>query len=208
MHSERVCRAPRRQSHRRVTALAAVAMAGVFVLSACGSGEKPSSGGEDSQYIEGTGQITRVAKAERQSVPEISGETVDGGELALADYRGKVVVLNVWGSWCPPCRSEAPGFAKVSKETEKDDVQFIGINTRDLDAANAKSFDRNYGITYPSLFDPSGKLILRFPKGSLNPQAIPSTLILDREGNIAVRALKPLSEDALREMLEPVVAEK
>lgn len=183
-------------------------MAGVFVTTACGSDDKPSSGGEDSQYIEGTGQITKVVKAERQPVPDISGETVDGGELALSDYRGKVVVLNVWGSWCPPCRSEAPGFAKVSKETEGEDVQFVGINTRDLDVANAKSFDRNYGITYPSLFDPSGKLILRFPKGSLNPQAIPSTLILDREGKIAVRALKPLSEEALREMLAPVVAEK
>lgn len=203
-----LCRVPRRQSRRRATALASAVTAGVLALSACGSADKPSSGGEDSQYIEGTGQITTVAKAERQSVPDISGETVEGGELSLADYRGKVVVLNVWGSWCPPCRSEAPGFAKVSKESEKDGVQFVGINTRDLDAANAKSFDRNYGITYPSLFDPSGKLILRFPKGSLNPQAIPSTLILDREGKIAVRALKPLSEEALREMLEPVVAEK
>lgn len=200
-------RASTRPAGRRATAFAAVALAGVFVLTACGSSDKPTSGGEDSQYLAGTGEITRVPKTDRQAAPDISGETVDGDQLELSDHRGEVVVLNVWGSWCPPCRSEAPGFAKVSKEMEKDGVQFIGINTKDLDVANAKAFDRTYGIEYPSFYDPSGKQVLRFPKGSLNPQTIPSTLVLDRDGKIAVRALKELSEEALREVIEPVVDE-
>ena len=135
-------------------------------------------------------------------------QRVDGKPLELSDYKGKIVVLNVWGSWCAPCRAEAPNLAKVAKETEDKDVQFVGINTRDLDRANAKAFERNYGVEYPSFFDPSGKLILRFPKGSLSPQAIPSTLILDREGRIAVRALKELSEKELRSALDPLTAEK
>ena len=182
-------------------------MAGAFLLSACSSSDKPSSDGEDSQYLAGTGRVTTVAKGERQDAPDLSGETVDGEQLKLSDHKGKVIVLNVWGSWCPPCRSEAPGFAKVSKEMADKGVQFVGINTKDLDVANAKAFDRTYGITYPSFFDPSGKLVLRFPKGSLNPQTIPSTLILDTDGKIAVRALKDLSEQELREILKPVVAE-
>ncbi|MBB1257407.1 TlpA family protein disulfide reductase [Streptomyces alkaliterrae] len=199
-------RAPRGTSRRRVTALTAAVLAGVLGLTACGSEDKPAS--SDGGYIEGTGQITTVAADDRQPAPDLSGKTVEGGELKLSDYRGKVVVLNVWGSWCPPCRSEAPAFAKVSKELEKDGVQFVGLNIRDLDVANAKAFDRNFEIAYPSLYDPSGKTLLRFPKGSLNPQAIPSTLVLDREGKIATRALKPLSEPELREIIEPVLAEK
>ncbi|GAB3973967.1 TlpA family protein disulfide reductase [Streptomyces sparsus] len=204
-------RAPRRRPVRRAAALTAALTAAGLVLAGCGSGDggdtRGSSGG-DTNIVQGTGQITQVAAADRQPAPDIAGETVDGGELRLSDYRGKVVVLNVWGSWCAPCRAEAPNLAKVAEDTADQDVQFVGINTRDLDKANAQAFDRTYGIEYPSLFDPSGKLILKFPKGSLNPQSIPSTLILDREGRIAARALKALGEKELRDALDPVLAEQ
>jgi peroxiredoxin len=72
----------------------------------------------------------------------------------------------------------------------------------------ARSFEKDKGVTYPSLFDPTGKLMLRFKKGTLNPQTIPSTLVIDRDGKIAARTLQALSEDKLREMLDPVLAEK
>ncbi|WBB63924.1 TlpA disulfide reductase family protein [Streptomyces sp. WMMC500] len=195
-----------RRLHRRTLAAAAAAAAGALVLTACGD-DATSSGG-NTQFVSGTGQLTTVKASERLAAPDISGETTDGGELALSDYRGKIVVLNVWGSWCAPCRAEAPNLRKVSEDTADRGVRFVGINTRDLDVANAEAFDRSFGIEYPSLYDPSGKLILKFPKNSLSPQAIPSTLILDRQGKIAVRALKPLSEKELREALEPVIEEK
>lgn len=195
-----------RASRRRTTLLLSVA-ASVLALSGCGKGDVGSSSG-DTKFVQGTGQITKAAEGDRQAAPDISGKGVDGGKLKLSDYKGKVVVLNVWGSWCAPCRAEAPNLAKVSKETDDKDVQFLGINTRDLDKANAKAFERNYGVEYPSFYDPSGKLILKFPGNSLSPQAIPSTLILDRDGKIAVRALKELSEKDLRSALDPVVAEK
>ncbi|HEX5569167.1 MAG TPA: TlpA disulfide reductase family protein [Streptomyces sp.] len=191
----------------RLSAIFAGAVAGVLVLSGCG-GETTGASSGDTRFVQGTGQVTEVAKKDRQSVPEISGETLEGERLSLSDYEGKVVVLNVWGSWCAPCRAEAPHFAKVAKESKDDGVQFVGINTRDLDKANAQAFERGYGIEYPSLYDPSGRLILKFPKYSLSPKAIPSTLIIDREGRIAVRALKPLGEEELRSALAPVVAEK
>lgn len=198
---------PTRMLPRRPALLIAMVAAGASVLAGCGQGETGSSSG-DKKFVQGTGEITKVPSGKRQAAPDLSGKGVDGERLKLSDHRGKVVVLNVWGSWCEPCRAEAPNLAKVERATKDKDVQFIGINTRDLDRANAKSFERSYDVGYPSFFDPSGKLILRFPKGSLSPQAIPSTLILDRKGKIAVRALTDLSEKQLRSALDPLTAEK
>lgn len=196
-----------RASRRRTTWLLAGAAAGVLALSGCGSGTQGASSG-DTKFVPGTGEITQVKKPDRKPAPEISTSAVNGGKLKLSDFRGKVVVLNVWGSWCAPCRAEAPNLAKVARDTKDKDVQFLGINTRDLDKANARSYERSYGIDYPSFYDPSGKQILRFPSNSLSPQAIPSTVILDRHGKIAVRALKGLSEQELRNALDPVLSEQ
>ncbi|MGP3985756.1 TlpA family protein disulfide reductase [Streptomyces sp. 3N207] len=196
-----------RASRRRTTLLAAGVAAGALLLSACGTAQTGSSSG-DTKFVKGTGEITKVTKGNRTSVPALSGPSVDGKKLKLSDYKGKVVVLNVWGSWCSPCRAEAPNLAKVARDTKGKDVQFLGINTRDLDKANAKAFERNYEIDYPSFYDPSGKLILKFPKNTLSPQAIPSTLILDKDGKVAVRALKELSEKELRSALDPLTDPK
>ncbi|MFI8854922.1 TlpA family protein disulfide reductase [Streptomyces sp. NPDC053499] len=196
-----------RASRRRTPLLAAGFAAAALLLSACGGQQTGSSSG-DTKFVQGTGDITKVAKGKRSSVPDLSGPSVDGKKLELSDYQGKIVVLNVWGSWCSPCRAEAPNLAKVARDTEDKGVQFLGINTRDLDKANAKAFERNYEVGYPSFYDPSGKLILKFPKNTLSPQAIPSTLILDREGKVAVRALKPLSEKELRSALAPLIDAK
>lgn len=203
------CRADQRpiRTRRRAALLTAGAAVAALVLTACGSGgTKGGAGG--SGFVAGKDGISTVAKSDRVAIPDLSGKTVDGKQLDVADYKGKVVVLNVWGSWCPPCRAEAPNFVKVAKETAGQGVQFVGINTRDANVSLARSFEKDKGVTYPSLFDPTGKLMLRFKKGTLNPQTIPSTLVIDRDGKIAARTLQALSEDKLREMLDPVLAEK
>lgn len=201
-----------RSTSRRALLLTAVTLAGALTLTACGDtdgGGKPkgSSGGN---YVTGTNGISRVDRGERTEGPKLDGETVDGKTLDTTTLKGKVVVLNVWGSWCPPCRQEAPYFAKVSKELAEagQPVAFVGINTRDNSKQNAVSFETDYGITYPSFYDPDGKLMLRFPKGTLNPQAIPSTIILDKEGRVAARALVAINEETLRSMIDPILAEK
>jgi thiol-disulfide isomerase/thioredoxin len=196
-----------RASRQHAALLIAGAAAGALVLSGCGKEETGSSSG-NTKFVQGTGEVTTVRASDRKAAPGISGKGVDGGELKLSDYRGKVVVLNVWGSWCSPCRAEAPNLAKVARDTKAKGVQFLGINTRDLAKSNAVRFDKRFGITYPSLYDPYGKLILRFPKGSLNPQSLPATLVIDRQGRIAVRALKALSEDELHQIVDPLAAEK
>ncbi|WP_055522549.1 TlpA family protein disulfide reductase [Streptomyces graminilatus] len=186
-----------------IAGTAALALA----LTACGSGGT-SGGSGGVGFVMGKDGIATVKAGERVDAPDLSGPTVDGKQLDVADYKGKIVVINLWGSWCPPCRAEAVNFVKVAKDTAGKGVQFVGINTRDTDTEPAKAFEKEYGVPYPSLYDPTGKLMLRFKKGTLNPQAIPSTVVIDRSGKIAARTLQALSEDRLREMLAPVLAEK
>ncbi|MDN0193529.1 TlpA disulfide reductase family protein [Streptomyces sp. S.PNR 29] len=204
-------RAPQRSTtrtrSRRAALLTAGAAAAALTLSACGSGGT-SGGGGDTNFIMGQDGIATVKKGERAEAPDLSGKTIAGKQLDVASYKGKVVVLNVWGSWCAPCRAEAPNFEKVYQDLKGKGVQFVGINTRDTSVNNALAFEKQQGVTYPSLYDPTGKLMLRFKKGTLNPQAIPSTLVLDRDGKIAARSLAALSEDKLRSMITPVLAEK
>ena len=114
-----------------------------------------------------------------------------------------MVVLNVWASWCAPCRAEAPTLAALSAELEGTGVQFVGLDTRDSDVP-ARAFVERFGIGYPNVIDPDGRLQLLFGD-SLPPQAIPSTLVIDPEGRVAARALGKVSESSLRGMIEPLL---
>ncbi|MFI1619654.1 TlpA family protein disulfide reductase [Streptomyces lydicus] len=199
-------RAPRRRTRRRITLLAAGAAAASLTLSACGDGA--SGGSAQTRFVQGKNGVDTVKQGDRQPAPDLSGETTTGKKLDVADYKGKVVILNIWGSWCGPCIAEADNFAKVAHDTAGKGVQFIGINTRDSEKSQATSFEEEHKVPYPSLFDPTGRLMLRFPKGSLNPQSIPSTIAIDRHGKIAARSIGPLTEDDLRKMVAPLIAEK
>jgi thiol-disulfide isomerase/thioredoxin len=200
-------RALGRPALSRALAAAGAAALGL-VLAACSSSSSSGTSTQGSNFVAGNGQITTVKPADRKAAPDISGQTVAGGHTSLSAYRGKVVVINIWGSWCAPCRAEAPNLVSVAAAEAPKGVQFLGINTRDLDRNNAVRFDRTFKVTYPSLFDPYGKQILRFPKGSLNPQSLPATIVVDRQGRVAARALTALSEEQLTKLVDPVAAEK
>lgn len=166
----------------------------------------PVRTGGQQGYPEVGRNLTRVPPAERGApVPEVMGEDLDGtGTLSSRAYAGKVVVINVWGSWCPPCRKEAPDLQAASVETAAV-AQFLGITTKDRQQAAARRFVEETGITYPSIYDPSGQALLTFA-GTLPPNAIPSTLVLDREGRLAVRVLAPISKITLVQMVNDVAA--
>ncbi|GAA4853810.1 TlpA family protein disulfide reductase [Kitasatospora sp. NPDC048365] len=194
-------------THRRLRLAAVLGAASVLALAGCSSSGSTSGDGQTG-FITGKGGIDTAAAGHRTPAPDISGTGLDGsGTLALADYKGKVVVLNIWGSWCNPCRAEAKGLQEVAQKYADQGVQFLGINTRDTDPANAVSFEKNFGITYPSIYDPDGTQILKFPKGSLNPQSIPTTIVVDREGRLAARSMHAISAEDLESMIKPVVAE-
>ncbi|OEJ25654.1 redoxin domain-containing protein [Streptomyces agglomeratus] len=203
-------RAPRRRSNRtrRAMSAGAVAIAGALALSACGGDGGTSSGSGGANFVTGDSGISTVARAERQPAPKLDGKTLEGKKLDVRDLKGKVVVMNVWGSWCTPCRAEAPHFAKVAKETKDKGVEFVGINTRDNSRGPALEFEEEWGVDYPSLYDPIGKLLLRFPKGSLNPTLVPSTIVIDREGKLAARYVGGVNDKKLRQMIDPLITEK
>ncbi len=183
-------------------------MAAVLVLAACGSTGSAVGGDAQAAFVTGKRGIDTVPLSGRHAAPDVGGDTLDGGHAALADYRGKVVVLNLWASWCSSCRAETEGLEQVYGKYRDQGVQFLGINTRDTSQTNAQQFEQLSGITYPSLYDPDGTQILKFPKGSLNPQSIPTTIVIDRQGRIAARAMKALPSEDLESMLTPILAER
>lgn len=189
---------------RRVLCLAAV---GMMALTACSDDQVRRSDDSAQQgYISGSGAVTVVAAAEREEVPDFSGPLLDGSEFHLSTTAGDVVVLNIWGSWCPPCREEAPDLQAVYDEVESDGVQFVGINTRDTEIA-AQNYEDEFGVTYPSVFDPKSEALLKTFHEILPPNAIPSTLIIDRQGRLAVRVMGGISETTLHDMIDDVLAE-
>lgn len=144
--------------------------------------------------------LTRYPGDKGIPLPQIEGKTIAGDTLSLRSLRGHVVVLNVWGSWCAPCRAEAPDLSKISKETAPRGVRFVGIDVRDNPAA-ALAFERNYGITYPS-FDDQHRLVLAQFTGIIPVSAVPSTLVVDRSGLIRARVVGRVTGPTLRGLIE------
>jgi thiol-disulfide isomerase/thioredoxin len=126
------------------------------------------------------GQV--IPAAQRPRAPEISGTTLTGRHLDVAGLRGHVVVLNFWGSWCAPCRAEAPVLARVAADTGYLGVRFAGIDIRE-DPASGLAFERLYHVAYPSISDPGDVIAAEF--GASAPAATPTTYILDTSGRIA-----------------------
>ncbi|MEV7598937.1 TlpA disulfide reductase family protein [Kitasatospora sp. NPDC089797] len=186
---------------RRSATLGAAALAAVLLAGCSGTGDGAAFVTE-----KGT-SIGRAAADRRRNAPEVSGRTLADGPAKLSDYRGKVVVLTIWGSWCGPCRTEAPSLEQLWQTYRDQDVQFLGVNTRDQDVRNAQRFEQERGLTFPSIFDPDGTQLLKFPQGTLDSQFLPTTLVVDRRGRLAARALGGQTYDALESMLRPVLAE-
>ena len=188
--------------HVRPSGLAILALIGLL-LTACGTAEA-DGGASDTGFVAGDGSITAIALSDRVDAPAIGGELMTGGSWTLAQERGRVVVLNVWASWCAPCRAEAPVLQSLWEEFGQEGVTFMGLNTRDS-PATALSFEKANGITYPSVVDSDGRIQLQF-SGIAPPQAIPTTLVIDRDGKVAGRILGRASESTLRGLIEPLLA--
>jgi thiol-disulfide isomerase/thioredoxin len=159
-------------------------------------------------FVAGDGTVQVIDPADRKPAPTLSGTTLTGDTFTLADHLGSVVVLNVWGSWCAPCRKEAPelqaAYKRLTSGTGADGkVVFAGINTRDNDPGPAIAFERSFGVTYPSVYDPSGRLLLGFAD-SLPAMAIPSTLVIDRSGRVAARLLGATTTTTLVDVVTDV----
>jgi thiol-disulfide isomerase/thioredoxin len=181
-------------------------LVGVLSLAAAGcSGDDRSTEGG---YVgTSTSRVTVVPPDQRKPAASVSGPRLGSKDtLSTADFAGRVVVINVWGSWCPPCRQEAPDLEAASRQT-RDKAAFVGITTKDYDPAPAEAFVRAFKITYPSIYDPTGSVLLSFA-GDLPPSAIPSTLVIDGHGRIAARILGTITTDSLVDLIDDVAAGK
>lgn len=151
-------------------------------------------GTEGKDYVSGDGQQREIASANRGEPVELTGEDLDGQPLSLEDFRGKPVVVAVWGSWCAPCNKEAPELVEAANELG-DSVQFVGINIRDASPANAQSFVRKYDIPYPSFYSSGGVELLAFNR-TIGPRSVPAFVVLDGEGRIAASVIGEIGSKA------------
>jgi thiol-disulfide isomerase/thioredoxin len=183
---------------RRTALLVATALIGSGAAAGC-SNKVGSSGTQG--FVSGNGVINTLPAAERKAPGPVSGESLDGKPLALSDYAGKVVVVNVWGSWCGPCRAEAPMLASAARELGKKGVVFLGINSRNPERAAPQAFVRRYGVPYPSIYDPDGRTLLAF-RGTLPANAIPSTVVIDKRGRVAASVLGEITRTTLEDLVQ------
>lgn len=144
--------------------------------------------GSSKNYVAGDGTITEISVENRAKPVHFSVKSEDGGPVNSDMYVGKVLVVNFWYAGCAPCRAEAPDLEKVYTSFVTQGVQFLGVNVRDQ-ADAARSFANEYGVTYPSVLDANdGAMQLAF-SGTVAPNAVPTTLVLDTHGRVAARIL-------------------
>ena len=172
-----------------------ISFVSALLLSGCTTGGVSQK--DENAFVSGNGVATYIASADRKPAPRIQGKTIDGDNFSTS---GKLIVLNVWASWCSPCRAEAPLLEDFSQK--RSDIQFVGVLTRD-NLTSARSFIKRFGITYPTLIDDS--LLAKF-RNSLTPNAIPTTLIIDKNHNVAARISGEVTVAGLRELIAKVEA--
>ncbi len=199
----RPARAAARAQAGRRTAVAALLAAAGLAAAGCAGGAIGAStiASNGKSFVSGSG-TTFFRPGSRPQAPAVTGSTVTGQKLTLRSYRGNVLVLNFWGSWCTPCREEAPALAALARLLQPGRVRFVGVDISD-NTDSAKAFMRTFGITYPSLSDPGDTVALDFYK-TLPPNAIPSTLIIDRTGRVAARVVGGVSYQGLRALIAQV----
>ena len=170
-------------------------------VTACSGSE--NAAGDNTHFVGGTPGSTEFSLADRKAAPDLAGSTLTSTKLALSDLRGKVVVVNFWGSWCAPCRAESAALESTFKATAAQGVAFVGVDERDT-RPNALSFVNGHGVTYPSIFDDDGQLAAPWP-GASGP---PYSFIIDRQGRIAARFLGGVTPAELQAAVVKVAAEQ
>lgn len=195
--------------YRTIALVALIALVGVLSisLSGCSSNDPLANqykAGDNKNYIAGDGTVTEFAVENRGEAVKWSGSTATADVISSSDLTGVVTVMNFWYAGCAPCRAEAPDL--VALQAEYDKVQFIGVNVRDS-AETANAFERNFEVTYPSIIDAkTGSVLLAFT-GIVTPQAVPTTLVIGKDGKVTARVLGRIDKSILSALIKTAVEE-
>ncbi|QBJ96340.1 TlpA family protein disulfide reductase [Rhodococcus sp. ABRD24] len=186
-------------------------MVAVVALAGCSTGSDAVALGGSFDFVSPGGQIDIFydPPSSRGKIGAISGPDLmdDARTVSLADYGGQVVVINLWGQWCAPCRSEADDLERVYEETKALGVQFLGINVRDPQRDKAQDFVIDNKVSYPSVYDPPMRTLIALG-GNYPTSVIPSTLVLDRQHRVAAVFLRALLVEDLKPVVERLAAEQ
>jgi thiol-disulfide isomerase/thioredoxin len=190
--------------------IAALAIS-VFVLASSGCANDSLAeqfrSGDNKNYIAGDGTVTEFALGSRPKAATWSGVTESGDAISSEQLDGVITVMNFWYAGCAPCRIEMPELIELQDEFLPEDVQFLGVNVRDS-AATSLAFARKINMNFPSVMDAkTGSVVLGFT-GVVTPQAVPTTLVIDSEGNVSARVLGRIDMGILRALIRTVLEEK
>jgi thiol-disulfide isomerase/thioredoxin len=192
-------------AHDRRRVLLVAGLAVLLLVAGCSTSKDAVATANTFQFVAPGGQteITYDPPSARGTVGAVAGPSLadPAKTLALADYAGKVVVLNVWGSWCGPCRTEAPNLQFV---TGQKDVSVLGIDVRD-DAQAARDFTRSAGVTYDSISDYPGRSLAGL--GGVPRNVVPLTVVLDKQHRVAFVSLVPVQVAKLVPLVQRLAAE-
>lgn len=192
----------------RLRALAAVALASALALTGCSSGNDQlaqRAQNDGTNYVAGDGSVQEIAPADRGEPVEFESTLFDGSAVSAASWEGEVTVINFWYAACAPCRVEAPDLADLHEEFSPEGVQFFGVNTRDTQPT-AEAFERNFGIEYPSMEDRDGDVMLAMTD-YVPPSAVPTTLVLDKQGRVSSRILGVAEPGTLSALISAALEE-
>lgn len=197
-----------RQTRKRARALGAALMVAALALVACGSegddlAQRASNDG--SNYVSGDGSVEELTPESRGEPVAFESELFDGTEITPETFQDEVSVINFWYAACAPCRVEAPDLQAVHEEYQDDGVQFFGVNTRDTEET-AEAFERTFGITYPSMEDRTGEVVMAMTD-YVHPSAVPTTLVLDTQGRVSARVVGVAEPSTLRALIDTALEE-
>jgi len=186
-------------------------VAGATVLSATGCGGSDSvaeqyADGSTKNYIGGDGTVVEIPEENRAEPVSFTSVTDLGEPLDSADYDGDVMVVNFWYAACPPCRTEAPDLEALYQQYQDQGVSFIGVNVRDQ-AGTAVAFAKRFGVTYPSVIDSNDGAVQLAFAGQVAPNAVPTTIVVDREGRVAARITGAADKSILNALITSVLDE-
>ncbi|BCW79982.1 hypothetical protein NicSoilC5_20010 [Arthrobacter sp. NicSoilC5] len=196
-------------SRRSMLAAGGMALTALILgLSGCAQEDalaKQAKAGDNKNYVAGDGSVTEFAAGDRKEAVQIQGALFSGAAVTPADFQGKVSVLNFWFAACAPCRVEAPLLEELHQEFKDQGVQFFGVNLRD-EKPTAEAFEKTFNLTYPSFDDKDGGVLLSV-SGLVPPGAVPTTLVLDKQGRVASRVLGEIEKGTLKALITAAVAE-